>query len=150
MTHSRSADRLNDLLEVARDGERFYREAGSQARAPGLRGTFRKMAELRQRLMNDLADHVAARGARPSGERTLRGTSRQLYARLRARVARHDDSAWLAQVTAIEDRLLSSYERALARTPFGDAVRPILRRHLLTVRATHERMRLLCQRSLAA
>ena len=150
MTPARSADLLNDLLEVARDGERFYRDAALRARAQVVRGTFRQMAELRQRLMNDLADHVAARGARPSSERTLRGASRQAYARLRARVARHDDAAWLAQAAAIEDRLLSSYERALARVPIGDAARPILRRQLLRVRAAHDRMRLLRKRSLAA
>lgn len=144
-----SADLLNDLLEVARDGERFYREAAERARSPELKGTFRQMAELRQRLMDDLAVHVTARGERPSGDRTLRGKAQHVVTGIRAAVNDRDDAVWLEPLASLEDRLLSHYERALEQAQ-AESVRQILRRHLLTVRAAHDRMLLLRDQSLAA
>lgn len=147
--NNRSAGLLNDLLEVARDSERFYRDAAERARSPELRGTFRQMAELRQRLMDELAEHVMARGEHPSGHRTLPGAARQLYTELLGVLGAPADDVYLRHVEAAEDRLLAHYERALADAR-GDRVEPILRRHLLAVRATQQRMRALRAQSLAA
>lgn len=79
-----SAGLLNDLLALARDGERFYRDAAAKVASPALRDTFRQMADVRQRL---------------------------------------------------------------AET---ESVRAILQRHLLTVRAAHDRMRALKDQSAPA
>lgn len=140
------ADLLNELLEVARDGERFYFDAADKVTSPELRGTFRQMAEVHRRLMDDLAEHVAARGAAPSPAHTLAGSSRQAYANALATLAPANDTVYLRQVEAVEDRLLHRYERALeqARADVsGEPVRRVLRRHLMTVRAAHDRMRML-------
>jgi uncharacterized protein (TIGR02284 family) len=138
----RSADLLNDLLEVARDGERFYRDAAERVGSPELKGTFRQMAEVRQRLMDDLAQHVTARGDTPSDDRTFWGRSRKAYADVLAKLAPHHEDLYIRQLEAAEDRLLRHYENALAEAQAGagDGVRQILQRHLLTVRAAHERM----------
>lgn len=145
----RPADLLNQLLELARDGERFYRDLAVKAGSAELRGTFRQMAELRQRLMDELAEHIGARGEQPSERRTVLGASRQLLAEAIAALTLHDDEVYLRQVEAMEDRLLSRYEHALERAP-GESVRQILRRHLLAVRASHDRMKALKDQSLAA
>jgi uncharacterized protein (TIGR02284 family) len=146
---NRSAALLNDLLEVARDGERFYREAADKVATPELRGTFRQMAEVRQRLMNDLVEHVAARGERPSDDRTLWGKSRRAYAGVLASLSPANESVYLSEFEAMENRLLERYEKALARAD-SDSVRQILHRHLLTVRAAHDRMKALKDQSLPA
>lgn len=136
---NRSAGLLNDLLEVARDGERFYRDAAEKVASPELRGTFRQMSEVRQRLMDDLAQHVTARGEAPSGDRTFWGRSRKAYADVLAALAPDNEEVYLRQLESVEDRLLKHYEKALAQAE-GDGVRQILQRHLLTVRAAHDRM----------
>jgi uncharacterized protein (TIGR02284 family) len=136
---NRSAELLNDLLEVARDGERFYRDAADKVASPELRGTFRQMAEVRQRLMDDLAQHVTARGAQPSDDRTLWGKSRKAYADVLAAMAPDNEDIYIRQLEAVEDRLLRHYENALEHAG-RDSVRHVLQRHLLTVRAAHERM----------
>jgi uncharacterized protein (TIGR02284 family) len=146
---NRPADLLNDLLELARDGERFYRDLAVKAGSPELRGTFRQMAELRQRLMDELAEHIGARGEQPSDRRTVLGASRQLFAEAVAALTLRDDDVYLRQVEAMEDRLLAHYERALEAAD-SESVRQILRRHLLAVRASHDRMKALKDQSLAA
>lgn len=144
-----SAGLLNELLEMARDGEQFYRDAADKVANPALRGTFRQMAEVRQRLMNDLADHVTARGEQPSAHRTLGGRSRQAYADALAALRPHHEAVYIGQLEAAEDRLLAAYERALDKAE-TDSVRDILARHLLTVRAAHDRMRALKDQSTPA
>jgi len=146
---STSAGPLNDLLMLARDGERFYRDAAAKVECAELRATFRQMADVRQRLMNDLAEAVAARGERPSAHGTLRGQSRQAYAGLRATLTPDPDDVYIRQLEAIEDRLLLAYENAVDRADAGSE-RPLLQRHLLTVRAAHDRMRALKDQSTPA
>jgi uncharacterized protein (TIGR02284 family) len=147
--NNRSADVLNDLLKVARDGERFYRDASEKVSSPVLKGIFRQMAEVRQRLMDELAEQIAARGEEPTPDQTLRGASRQAYAEVLATLRTDYEQVYLGQLDAVEDRLLDRYERALtkART---ESVRQIVRRHLLTVRAAHDRMKALKDQSVAA
>jgi uncharacterized protein (TIGR02284 family) len=147
--NNRSASLLNDLLKVARDGERFYRDAAARATVPELRGIFRQMAQVRQRLMDELAEQVSARGAKPTASRTLRGAASQAYADARASMNLYADDIFLGAVAAVEDRLLDRYERALDQAE-AESVRQVLRRHLLTVRAAHQRMRTLREQGLAA
>ena len=141
---------LNQLLEVARDGERFYRDAAEKVGSPELKGIFRQMSEVRQRLMDDLAQHVRARGQQPSDDRTLRGAAQHAVAGVLASLHPDDEDVYIRQLEAVEDRLLRHYEKALAATGDDSAVRPVLQRQLLTVRAAHERMRALKAQSAGA
>jgi uncharacterized protein (TIGR02284 family) len=128
------ASLLNELIAVARDGERFYRDAADRVGSPELKGVFRQMSEVRQRLMDELAQQVRARGTQPSDERTLGGAARHLYAGVLATLHPDDEEVYLQR----------RYEKALESARDGDGqVRALLQRHLLTVRATHERMRAL-------
>lgn len=147
--HNTSAGLLNDLLALARDGERFYRDAASRVGSTALRDTFRQMADVRQRLMNDLAEHIAARGEQPSDRGTLAGRSRQAYAGVLAALTPDHEDVYIRQLEAMEDRLLAAYEKAL-RQAGTESVRAILQRHLLTVRAAHDRMRALKDQSAPA
>lgn len=142
--NSRGAEVLNDLLEVARDGERFYRDAAGHVDNPELRGTFRQMSEVRRRLMDELAEHIRERGAEPSPHGTLAGETQKLYADALAALRGEREDVYLRRLEAAEDRLLERYEQALADTGSDtEALRTLLRRQLLTVRAAHQRMRAL-------
>lgn len=147
--HTRTADLLNELIERCRDGEQFYRDAAVKAGSLALRGTFRQMAELRQRLIDELADQIHARGEQPSDRRTMLGASRHLIAEAMNALTLHDDDVYIRQLEATEHRLLVAYQRAVERIA-DDGARPVLRRHLLAVRAAHQRMRALREQSLAA
>jgi uncharacterized protein (TIGR02284 family) len=136
----KSADMLNELIEITRDGERFYLDAARKVRSQELRGIFRQMAQVRQDLIDDLGDHVLARGEVPSDERTLAGTARKLYADMLATIRADEETAYVAELEEAEDRLLDRYSEALDEAPTAP-VREILERHLPTVRAAHSRMR---------
>lgn len=147
--NNRSVHLLNDLIELCRDGEHFYRDAAMKAGSLALRATFRQMADLRQRLMDDLAHEVHARGEQPSDRRTVLGASRQLFAEALAALTLHDDDVYIRQLEGLEARLLRRYERAIDDTA-SDGVRHVLQRHRVAVRAGHDRMKALRHQSLAA
>jgi len=135
---TQSAELLNELIECTRDGERFFLDAAERVGDRVARGVFRQMAEVHQRLIDDLGDHVRARGTAPAPGRTLAGNARQLYARALASL-RDDAPVYVAQLEEAEDRLLGRYRAALERSP-NARVRGILERHLPTVQAAHLRM----------
>src|SRR5882724_11127481 len=132
---NRSSGVLNELIEIARDGEQFYLDAATKAREPRIQEVFNDMARVRRALINDLSIHVSARGDEPSRDRTVLGTSRKLYAEILATVTEDRDAVYIDQLEQMEDRLLQHYEDAL-KDPPSPAVADILQRHLLTVRAT--------------
>jgi len=145
----RSVRMLNQLIESARDGERFYQDAASKAQSTELRGVFQQMAEVRQRLIDELGTHVIARGEVPSTDQTLGGAARKIYADLMAALARDPDGHYLARLEEAEDRLLQRYQKALREAPTPE-VAAILKRHEPTVWAAHDRMKALRDRLEAA
>lgn len=130
---------LNDLIEVARDGERFYIDAASKVGNTELKGLFRQMAEVRQQLIDALGDHVLARGDLPSGGTTVAGTLRKMYADALA-AFRDDDPVYVSELEEAEDRMLDHYRKALNEAP-TDEVHTVLEQHLPTVEAAHLRMK---------
>ena len=136
------AHQLNDLIEIARDGERFYLDAASRVRSAQLRSVFRELAEVRQRLIDDLARHVSARGEAPSQHATAWGRTRKLYARVLAAIRSDEEAAYIGELEQAEDRLLERYRSALEHAP-TEEIRRVLQRHLLTVKAAHDSMKAL-------
>ena len=134
-----SAELLNELIEVTRDGERFYLDAADKVDSQELKGVFRQMATVRQNLIDELGAHVRARGQAPSDARTLAGTARKLYADALAAV-RDGAPVYVAQLEEAEDRLLERFRAALDGCR-SEPVRRILERHLPTVQAAHLRMK---------
>lgn len=138
------SDLLNELIGIARDGERFYLDAAGKVGNLELQVIFREMAQVRQKLIEDLSQHVEARGAEPSQEGTLLGRMHTLYTDTLAALRRDNERIWVAQLEDAEDRLLEQYQAALRDAP-SENIRAILERHLLTVRATHDSMKALKQ-----
>jgi uncharacterized protein (TIGR02284 family) len=131
--------RLNELIEIARDGERFYDAASREVGSDELRSVFRQQADVRRSLIDALGDQVIARGERPSSDTTLAGRARKAYAGALSALG-GEDQAYVQQLEQAEDRLLDHYRKALRDCPDGP-VRAALGRHLPTVEEAHQRMR---------
>jgi uncharacterized protein (TIGR02284 family) len=146
---NKSADLLNELIEIARDGERFYLDAASKVRSGLVRDIFRELAAVRCDLRVDLSSHVSARGDRPSDASTLLGAARKGYAAVLANLSDDRDTVDVGQLEEVEDRLLNLFRDAL-KDPPSAALRTILERHLVTVLVAHNKLRTLKEISQAA
>lgn len=130
---------LNELIEIARDGERFYDRAAKEVSSDELRTVFRQQSDVRRALIDALGDQVLARGEVPSADTTLAGRARSAYADAMT-LLKGDDTTYVDLLEQAEDRLIGHYREALEEAQ-GGATGQVLQRHLPTVEAAHDRMR---------
>jgi len=133
---------LNDMIEVLDDGQTFYQEAATRVERPDLRKLFERMARTKQLIAEDLRTAVVANGATPPVDGTFAGSLRKAYAEVRAAVSNHKDDQYVAQLEKSEDRILRSFEYAVAELE-DDVVRAIARRHLPEVLRNYNEMKML-------
>lgn len=142
---SEFADVLNDLIQIARDGCRFYEQARDKVEDPEALAAIDEMLRVRIALIDGLSAMVAARGEAPAVGGTLVGKMQQTYAEVLARLFENSDQIYVDQLEEAEDRLLAHFERALERVA-SEAARAVIARYLPLARAAHERMRALKHR----
>ncbi|EXF43736.1 NAD-dependent aldehyde dehydrogenase [Pseudomonas sp. BAY1663] len=135
---NQAMNQLNELIEVTRDGQRFYQHAAEQVKDVELQHLFRDMAQAKTQVIQALAVKVAASHEQPSQGGTLFGHMRELYADTRAHVGNHD-TAYVDQLEQTEERILHAFEDALEDAE--PDVRALLAIELPRLRTCHERMR---------
>ena len=134
---NRSMHQLNELIEVTRDGQRFYQHAAEEVKDVELQHLFRDLAQAKTQIIQALSVKVAANHEQPSQGGTLTGRMRELYADTRSRIGDHD-AAYVDQLEQTEAHILRAFEDAV-----GDAepdVRALLAIELPKLRACHARM----------
>lgn len=146
---NQSTDLLNTLIEVSRDGQKFYSDAANKVKDPDVRTVFETQANAREQLINDLSRHVAVRGESASSDETFVGRTRKLYADTLAKLKTDSDGVYIKQLAEAESRLLNHFREALEAVD-TEEVRRVLVGHMPIVQAAHDRMRELKQSKLAA
>ena len=137
---SDAAATLNELIQIARDGQTFYTDAVAHIRNPNLKVVFRGIIDAKAHLIAALSEHVRVRGTLPSTGGTFTGYFLQLYGDASAKLTNEKDATVIARLEESEDRLLNAFEDAAAAATTPD-VREIILRHLPKVRMCHEQMR---------
>lgn len=138
MTHN--ADKLNELIQILRDGRSFYQDAAAKVENPQLRTLFHDMAASRAAVIDDLASEVRMEGETPAPGGTVGGGLRKVYADVLASLTSDKDTTYVNQLEAAEDRLSHAFTDALQETD-NVHVRTILNKHLPKVRQMHDLMR---------
>jgi uncharacterized protein (TIGR02284 family) len=131
---------LNELIEITRDGQTFYTDAVARVTNPHLKSVFRALIDVKAKMISALAEHVRARGMKPSTHGTLAGSFHKLYGEVRAKLSAQSSAAYVAQLEAAEDRLLIAFEQAADDADDAD-LRRIIALHLPKVRLCHDEMR---------
>ena len=131
---------LNALIEITRDGQTFYTDAVQRISNPHLKAVFRALIDVKAQMIGTLSEHVRSRGLQPSTQGTLAGSLHRVYTEVRASLSRHGDMTFIAQLEAVEDRLLEAFEQAAVSSDDPD-LRRIIALHLPKVRLCHDQMR---------
>lgn len=134
---------LNELIEITRDGQRFYEHAHDVVKDIRLQALFRDMSQVKTEVIQALAVKVAANQQTPASGGTMVGKLRQVYADARATLSSDEDATYVAQLEEAEDRIMHAFEDALETTE--PDVRALLVVEMPKVRACHERMSALKQ-----
>ncbi|MHA6491871.1 ferritin-like domain-containing protein [Pseudomonas borbori] len=134
---------LNELIEITRDGQRFYEHAHDEVKDVRLKTLFREMSQAKTEMIHALAMKVAANQEQPAPGGTFIGKLRQVYADTRASLSSDEGATYVAQLEDTEDRILHAFEDALENAE--PDVRALLAVEMPKVRSCHDRMRSLKQ-----
>ena len=134
-----TTERLNDLIALVRDGQRFYQHASESVHDAELRELFRDLRAATDELIQALIGKVEANEGDPVSEGTWAGRVRQVYADTRAGLSSNDASVYIRQLEETEDRILQAFEDALETGDVG--MHSLLAPEMPKVRACHDRMR---------
>ena len=139
-TESKTAHTLNDIIEIARDGQDFYTEAADKVKDAELSALFTKIAGVKSQIVTSLSSTVAATGAKPAEHGTVVGTMRQFYGKVRATLG-DTQYGYVAELEESEDRLLKAFKETLTDSDTPPAARAEVSRLLPLVQETHDVMR---------
>jgi len=132
-----NVQQLNELIEITRDGQRFYQHAIDEVKDVELQHLFRDMAQAKTQIIQALAVKVAANHAQPAAGGTALGRLRELYADTRAHIGDRS-KAYVEQLLHAEERILEAFESACDGAE--PDVRALLAVELPKLRACHQRM----------
>lgn len=131
---------LNDLIEIARDGQAFFSEAASKVGNPELAALFTRIAGVKRDIVARLGAAVAAAGGRPAEHGTMVGAMRQFYGKVRAALG-DTQYAYVAELEESEDRLLDAFRDTLTDPDTPLTARAEVEALLPQVRECHDVMR---------
>ncbi|WP_285309201.1 PA2169 family four-helix-bundle protein [Stenotrophomonas maltophilia] len=139
-TQSTIEHRLNDLIEIARDGKSFYEEAATKVKDAELSALFTRIAGVKARIVAALSDSVAASGGKPAEHGTMVGSMQQFYGKVRAAFG-DTNYGYVAELEESEDRLLGAFKDVLQDNDLPPAVRQEVTQLLPDVQECHNVMR---------
>lgn len=139
-TESKTAHTLNDIIEIARDGQDFYTEAAGKVKDAELSALFTKIAGVKSQIVTSLSSTVAATGAKPAEHGTVVGSMQQFYGKVRATLG-DTQYGYVAELEESEDRLLKAFKETLTDSDTPPAARAEVSRLLPLVQETHDVMR---------
>ena len=137
---NKTANTLNDLISIARDGKDFYEEAAQKVDDAELKTLFARIATTKAKIVNDLSAAVQAAGGKPEDSGTLVGSMQQMYGKIRAAFG-DTEYGYVAELEESEDRLLEAFDEAARDADTPPAARDVIVRLLPEVRASHDVMR---------
>jgi uncharacterized protein (TIGR02284 family) len=136
----KTASTLNDLIEVARDGDSFYRDAAAKVKDSELSSLFTKIAATKAEIVAQLSHVVSAIGEKPSEHGTIVGSMQEFYGKIRATFG-DTEYGYVAELEESEDRLLKEFKNAANDHDISAAGREEALALLPKVQETHAVMR---------
>lgn len=135
----KNVNTLQELVSIARDGAKFYDEAGKEVNDPSLKLLFLRMADQKRTLIASLSGKLAANHEEIPTDGTIAGKMRRAYTDLRTSLTSNEAKVYVSQLEETEDRLLEHFEDALKDVE-DPGVRSVLQTHMPQVRACHAEM----------
>jgi uncharacterized protein (TIGR02284 family) len=140
-----TTDALNALLEALIDSAEFYDEAAARVGDTTYQALFRRMGANKRAIAADLRAEVSRRGGELATQASHRGTLRQGWADLRARLSAHPELAFVSQLEETEDAVIRAFREAVLESERAE-VRAIAQKHMAEINRMHEEIRTLKHR----
>lgn len=135
---------LETLTTTLIDSVNGYRDAAQNAEGTKFQEIFRRNADERSRIAEELRAEIRRLGGNAPDDGSFLGATHQRFLDLKAAVTGRDDTAIINEVERGEDYLKEKFEAALG-TDIAPETRSIIERAYQSVRSGHDQIRNLKQ-----
>jgi len=135
-----NTEKLNDLIEILKDGQLGFEAAADDAQSPNLKNALRKYSHQRAEFARQLQAVVVHRGEKPEDSGSLSGALHRGWINLKSAVATRDDLAVLEECERGEDFAVEAYRKALDHGELG-AARSLISKQYTEIKAAHDEIR---------
>jgi uncharacterized protein (TIGR02284 family) len=112
---SDTADILNRLIEIAKDGEQGFKTAAEKVKNPSIKTLFEKYSAQRTGYAAELQKTVASLGEKPAESGHVAATLHRGWINLKEALSKNEDAAIISEAEAGEDAAKKAYSEALAK-----------------------------------
>jgi uncharacterized protein (TIGR02284 family) len=141
MNGTASTGTLETLTTTLIDSINGYRDAAQNADGSQFQELFRRMADDRSRVAEDLRAEVRRLGGNPPDDGSFLGGTHQRFLDLKAAITGRDDKSIINEVERGEDYLKEKFEAALGADTLDTSLRAPIERAYSSVRQGHDRVR---------
>jgi uncharacterized protein (TIGR02284 family) len=131
---------LETLTTTLIDSVNGYRDAAQNAEGTKFQELFRRNADERSRIAEELRAEVRRLGGNAPDDGSFLGATHQRFLDLKAAVTGRDDKAIINEVERGEDYLKEKFEAALNATDVAPETRTIIERAYQSVRQGHDQI----------
>ena len=131
---------LNTLTTTLIDSVNGYRDAAQNAEGTRFQELFRRNADERSRIVEELRAEISRLGGNAPDDGSFLGATHQRFLDLKAAVTGRDDKAIINEVERGEDYLKEKFEAALNATDVAPETRSIIERAYQSVRQGHDQI----------
>ncbi len=137
---NKSVGTLETLTTTLIDSVNGYRDAAQNAEGTKFQELFRRNADERSRIAEELRAEIRRLGGNAPDDGSFLGATHQRFLDLKAAVTGRDDKAIINEVERGEDYLKEKFEAALNATDVAPETRSIIERAYQSVRQGHNQI----------
>jgi uncharacterized protein (TIGR02284 family) len=134
------ASKLNDLIQICKDGEEGFRTAAEGVDSPELKSFFNECSQQRAQFASEL---VSSLGGDPESSGSFSGAVHRGWMDLKAAIEGNDPKGVLNECERGEDYAKKAYREALENDRLPANIREVVQRQCDAVIATHDRVKIL-------
>ncbi len=131
---------LNNLIEICKDGQNGFRDAGENAKHSDLKSLFATYSLQRSKFAGELQQLVTQLGVEPEKTSSIASAIHRGWIDLKAAFTQGSDHAILAECERGEDYAVSAYQSALDEA-LPENIRTVILAQSIEVKATHDDIR---------
>ena len=138
--HSDAISKLNSLIVTTIDSVKGYEDSATNVRNERFREIFRKRADERQQIVEQLRSEVRRLGGDPEGSGSFMGKAHRGFESLKAAVTGHDEKSIINEVERGEDYLKEKWQSALQSGDLDGQCHDLVERLYQQIKSGHDQM----------
>ncbi|MEO7563766.1 MAG: PA2169 family four-helix-bundle protein [Sphingomicrobium sp.] len=138
--HSEEITALNTLTATTIDSVKGYEDSAKNVDSDRLRELFRKRADERQQVVEQLRSEVRRLGGNPEDDGSIMGKTHQVFEDIKAAITGRDEKAIINEVERGEDYIKGKYEAVLKSDALSGECRSAVEQAFQSVRSGHDQI----------